>query len=297
MRITPDQEKILDSFECERLTANADNAEAIKSFESKKGKNVLQYLKNVAWEEDLSGSNAVYLIKDKDGLPCAFFALKCAVLYTPFDEEKLAENTELAGRILDLLFDVGNKTPERKNIFSALETVRQQHNSTVEEVLDAIITTAKNTKTYGRDTLQDLKAERTREGDRPIQRVQDAYPGVEITHFCVNDEFRKKWGEYGFRFTPGEVMFWKFIVPKFEELRKLVGCQFALLFAADATVDGNLTNYYHVSLKFTKLIDVGTIKPRYDWCCEFMSQEVTKMLQRREEFFDNFNIDADVPVV
>ena len=297
MRITPNQEELLNSFCCQRLTSDPTNAGIIQGFYSKKGNNITRYLIEDAWKEDLCGSNAVYLVKDPEGLPCAFFALKCAMLFTPLDEDELTERTKQAKRILDLLFDVDNVTPERKGLISALEAIREQNNSTVEEVLNNIISAAWDTKSYGQNILEQLKVERSREGDRPIQRVQSAFPGVEITHFCVNDAFRNKWKQYGIRFSPGEVIFWKFIVPKFEELRKLVGCQFALLFAADTTVDGNLTNYYHVTLKFKKLIDVGTIKPRYDWCCEFMSQEVSEMILRKEEFFENFNIDDDIPIV
>lgn len=57
--------------------------------------------------------------------------------------------------------------------------------------------------------------------------------------------------------------------------------------------DGTLVNYYDVALKFKKRQDVGTNKPYYDFCCEFMCQQINQMKSRRKEFFDNFNIDKD----
>lgn len=36
---------------------------------------------------------------------------------------------------------------------------------------------------------------------------------------------------------------------------------------------------------------MGTNKPFYDFCCEFMCQRVKQLAKKREEFFENFNID------
>ncbi len=91
----------------------------------------------------------------------------------------------------------------------------------------------------------------------------------------------------------GETLFWKFIAPKFFDVQAIVGCEYAFLFAADLSEEGSLVNYYEVSLKFQKRLDVGTNKPFYDFCCDFMCQDVNDMRKNRQLFFENFNIDQD----
>lgn len=43
--------------------------------------------------------------------------------------------------------------------------------------------------------------------------------------------------------------------------------------------------------------NVGTNKPFYDFCCEFMSQEVNNLKVGREFFLDNFNPDVDDEII
>ena len=117
------------------------------------------------------------------------------------------------------------------------------------------------------------------------------HPSIELVPFCTNDAMKSKWKEYHLGHTMGETLFWKFIAPKFFAVQELAGCEYVFLFAADLSEDGSLVNYYDVSLKFQKRLDVGTNKPFYDFCCEFMCQEVNKMKKNRELFFENFNID------
>ena len=100
-----------------------------------------------------------------------------------------------------------------------------------------------------------------------------------------------------FRYPVGQTLFWYKIVPIISKLQDSVGCQFVFLFAADATPDNTLVNYYNVSLKFEKLENVGTSKPYYDLCCEFMSQEVNKIKSERDNFLSNFNPDGDDIVI
>lgn len=52
-------------------------------------------------------------------------------------------------------------------------------------------------------------------------------------------------------------------------------------------------NYYEVSLKFSKLEDIGTNKPAYDLNCIFMCQTVLDLIHNRDDFFNTFNIDKD----
>ena len=108
---------------------------------------------------------------------------------------------------------------------------------------------------------------------------------------------KKKWHSYELGHSMGEVMFWKFIAPKFFEVKKIVGCEYAFLFAADLSEDGTLINYYNVILKFEMQLDMGTNKPCYDFGCDFMCQKISDMQENREKFFDNFNIEVDDEII
>ena len=83
-------------------------------------------------------------------------------------------------------------------------------------------------------------------------------------------------------------MFWQFVEPKIREIRKLVGCEYIYLFAAENGKTGSLTDYYE-ELGFAIQRDIRVTKPKYDFTCEFMCQEVTSLRNRRNDFFRNYN--------
>ena len=168
-------------------------------------------------------------------------------------------------------------------------------------MITAVVEMANSQKTTYQNALKMLENDRIREGKRPILRVGKTYSGVEITHFCTDDnvveKMKENWKKEGFCYPIGQTLFWYKIVPIICKLQESAGCQFAFLFAADQTPDGTLTTYYNVALKFEKLQNVGTNKPIYDFCCEFMSQEVNNLKTGREFFLDNFNPDIDDEII
>lgn len=301
MRITEKQIEILNQFSCERLNSNSKNLSLIKNFYSERGAGLVVYLNQRGPQEDASGETAFYLIKNASGQPCLFFALKCGALFEPFDEEKLAKQIQQAKNILEMLSNPDADNEKRKELFAELETIRQQGNMTVDQVITAVVERANSQKTTYQNALKMLENDKIREGKRPILRVGKTYSGVEITHFCTDDNvvesMREQWKSEGFRYPIGQTLFWYKIVPIICKLQESAGCQFAFLFAADKTPDGALTTYYNVALKFEKLPNVGTSKPFYDFCCEFMSQEVNNLKTGREFFLDNFNPDADDEII
>ena len=297
MRITKEQEAILDEFTCERLSSNPANHSLIQNFQNKRGQALVQYFLELGWKLDQSGENAFYIVKNPQGIPCLFFALKCGALYTPLDEEKVQHRFAFAQHMLHLINSAPDNDPDKIDLMIQIEEARQTHNIPIEEILERISSNAKAEKTKHEDYLLRLASDRQQEGERPIQRVAATLPGVEMTHFCTNDLAKDDWKKYDFRFPMGEVLFWKFIAPIILKLQALVGCQYVFLFAADSTPDGTLTNYYNVSLKFSKLSDVGTSKPAYDWCCEFMSQEIRNLFENMNSFFENFNLDPEVEAI
>ena len=75
-KITPEQEKIINSFTCERLSSNKLNKNLINSFYNEKGQPLVDYLKIKAWEEDVDCNISYFLIKDSDDDIALFFFFK-----------------------------------------------------------------------------------------------------------------------------------------------------------------------------------------------------------------------------
>lgn len=297
--ITEQQLQILKSFACERLTNNSDNKALIEAFSCKRGTGLLNYLKQNGWQYDEQGIEAFYFIKTPDGKPCVFFSLKCGELFEPLDEASVQKDCNKALEILHTLHELPEGDPDHDKLLQELADYGNKINVPLEAVVNLVTNNAKSNVKLHKNTLYLLHNDKQREGDRPIQRVIKTYPGVEITNFCADDSesIKEYWKSLGFRFTIGEVMFWLYIAPKFIELQNIVGCKYAYLFAADKTPDGNLTNYYAVSLNFSKDRNLGTSKPRYDLCCEFMSQDVSDLKKRMDSFWDNFNLDPNDSIV
>lgn len=88
MRITDNQEKVLSSLRCERLSENADNEKLIQSFQSERGSSLVSYFKQFGQQEDLEGKTTYYIIKDRDNNVLMFFSLKCGASSS---EDKMLE--------------------------------------------------------------------------------------------------------------------------------------------------------------------------------------------------------------
>ena len=140
------------------------------------------------------------------------------------------------------------------------------------------------------------KKDRIQEKNRGIVRVVETFSAVELAHFCTNDNAQREWKSFSIKHPLGEVMFWNFIVPKIYEIQKNIGCQYLYLFAADNSKNRTLINYYTSSLKFKQTDEISTIKPLYDFNCEFMYQEIESLYQKKEDYFNHFN-EPDIPSI
>ncbi len=275
MRITKEQEEYLKSFKCERLSAVASNEALIESFYSKRGELLVNYLKSRAWQEDINGDTAFYLIKNSDGIPCLFFSLKCGSLFEPFDEKGILQNID-----------------EIKKTIRSPEDLIKLANSLEVSPLDLWRILGENLERK----LKKIKAKKVDEKKEPneaILRVYKNLPGIELAHFCTDDNEKKKWNKKDLIHSMGESLFWYYIVPTIEKARKLIGCQYVFLFAADSSIDNTLKNYYESFLKFSDEDILGTSKPYYDFGCLFMHQKIENLLKNKESFFDSFNADDD----
>lgn len=279
MRITEEQNRILDSFVCERLTANEENQQLINGFMSEKGESLVNYLQKFGWDHDLSGEEAFYVIKDENKHILAFFSLICGALFETINKEKATDEAQRLAELTGII----NSYKSRGALSEFLEECRSG-----QYVLEDVQETLGRGR-IAKTLLRGMKQDEETESNAQIYRVRSTYPGIEIKHFCVNDLARGTWSSYGFEKPMGEVLFWKKIIPKILDAKKVVGCQYAYLFAADLSAVGSLINYYNVSLKFEQKDNVGTSKPFYDFMCTFMCQEISRLKEHSDYYFEHFN--------
>ncbi len=289
MKITNKQKEILDSLICERLSANNINESLIENFISKKGTSLVNYFQKLGPKEECEGKTAYYIIKTKQNEILMFFSMKCGALFEPLlDEDEIKQDFQRLVILLQAIANTNGKVPELDEANEIL-TKYQVGDRISAEDFNSLLERAEGKKNF----LGQLGGDKEKELNDNISRVMTTHSGIELVHFCTNDNMKNKWKEYHLGHTMGETLFWKFIAPKFFAVQEIVGCEYAFLFAADLSEDESLVNYYDVSLKFKKRLDVGTNKPFYDFCCDFMCQEVNEMKQNRKLFFENFNINED----
>ena len=292
MKITNEQLILLDSFCCERIRNNQVNEELAKQFHNPRGQGLIDDLLSFGIKQDISGEAAFYIIK-RDNKPFLFFSIKCGSLFLPISEEELRNEEQSYSEKLDLLSGNAANVSNPDEILETLERVRLERNITVEQQQSDYLSRRKRAN-YKRAVL---KQEESVEQNNNIQRVSYTYPGVELIHFCSNEDAKDEWNGFGFNKTMGEVLFWKFIAPMVIEVQQIIGCQYLFLFAADSSEDGTLINYYKVSLCFSEKKEIGTNKPFYDYCCPFLCQSIKDMKNNMEEYFNNFNVDSVEDIV
>lgn len=110
--------------------------------------------------------------------------------------------------------------------------------------------------------------------------IKESIPGIELSHFAINDDFRldleKETGHevHGL----GSYFFPKFIYPIILDVSNKIGVKLFYLYAADRSEDGKLINYYKKVMKLVQLRTTtqdrkGQIKPMrsdHDNNCTFM---------------------------
>lgn len=275
--ITPEQEAVLQKFTCERLSGDPLNFYQIMNFKSEKGQGLVNNLLSNGWTSDAKGSIAYYVIKNPKGHIVMFFSLKCGVLFDPNDVVEFMEyykDTE----IVQLWQDAGYGDESARDYFQELR--RKMGRAKYEELVQQL-------KMY-----ENIKLDKKKEPNQKIVRVNEGHPAIELVEFCANDHTKHCWKEYGMgENRMGETLFWWFIVPKMQEIGRLIGCEYAFLFAADETPDGDLVRYYE-RLHFRKLTNLGTVKPYYDMRCWFMGKRLRTLSPSLANFTD-VRVDSD----
>lgn len=285
--ITCKQNKILKSFTCERLTNDSNNRMFIKNFVNSRNKHLEQKLTELGWEEDEKGESAYYIIKRNNKI-ALYFSIKTGLL---FDEEKTES-------------DLNKKIDAQQNELTNVKTKigKYKISGTVSTaIIKSFLKNVKNVKrmlSFSERQKELFLNDKLKEPNKKLNYVQTTYPGIELHLFCANENFKKDWELLGIN-PPnnrmGIILFWKFIIPKIIEIKRIVGCKYLYLFAADSTPDQTLISYYNI-LKFQQNNSISTSKPSYDWSCFFMVQEINNLCKERKLFFQNFNLDPSIPI-
>lgn len=289
MRITKEQEALLDSFVCQRLTMDPGNKSLVKNFICDRNPRLEAYLQLLGWKEDSEGATTFYVIKNQSNKILMFFSLKCGALFDPLNSDELEEQIRKYRADLEIIRR-RNRSKLQDEELALAEQLRIEYGTSHYYSLEDILVEKVQHKA---DLIRERKMDILGEPNPKIARVVRTYPAVELVHFCVNDDARSFWNRCKFNRSMGEVLFWRFVAPIISDIRKTLGCQYVYLFAADDSSDGSLLNYYEVSLNFQQRDDIGANKPRYDFTCEFMCQNIQEMRDYRYDYFENFNPDPE----
>ena len=282
MRITEEQQEILESLVCERLSRNPANMREINQFFNSKNDKLVERLLNEAYSEDEEDKIAYYLVKDKEGHILFYFSLKCGQLY---DKHLDFDLFKLLGELYDGLLKM-KSAPD----------ISQEDSIVIDKVLEEI----RSRKGVLKEDLKKITKKNQSIDDfekvfkDDADKVGATFSGIEIVQFCSNEDSLVYWKKYGVNQKLGVVVFWQFIVPIIIKIKELIGCEYLFLFAADDSEDENLVNYYKSWLKFESSNDRSAATPVYDLTCKFLYQETCSLKEKRDTFFKNFNPDEDV---
>lgn len=264
--INQNQRNILNKLLCVRVSNHPDAIRLVETFSNPQNEVLVNYIQGNAFKEDESGRAACYIILDNDNDILCYFALKSGLLYDEFKEWKEYERCK---KINNVLKERVAKTSGEEAKILLYENEKKLKNA--QDNLRRIIGTIDSFPLH--------------------KQVESSYSAIELSHFCVNQNYRKKWADYDFgdRNKLGVTLFWNFIVDKALQVSKLIGCEYLYLFAADNTPDHFLVNHYKVFMGFKEDLKVLSLQPKFDFRCTFLCNTINAFKEGRDAFFDHFN--------
>ncbi|MCQ2305717.1 MAG: hypothetical protein MJZ97_12100 [Bacteroidales bacterium] len=282
MRITEEQKAILDSLVVERLRDHiSENASLVNSFANAKNPVLEKIIRTrVSFDRDAEGTVAYYVVKAPTGELLLYFSLKCGELFEKLDQFKL----DLAYRVRDAVNVLQHKDRFSNDEYARAEDFINHNITDIKQILPDIDKYLEKKEVLSADLRKELNTE--------MQRVLKTYPAIELQEFCSNDNGRQAWKSLGIKRKLGECVFWHKIVDMLDSVQSIAGCQYVYLFAADASADGELVNYYKERLKFEQSAVLGANKPKYDFQCYFLCQSIKDLKMRRNQFYADFNADS-----
>lgn len=271
MKITQNQIDILNSFCVTRLKEDNSLLRDVGAFKNPKNENLVEYLVGDAFDDDEKNRCACYVVRDNEGDILCYFSIKCGLLYSEFEELKKFERF-------------------KNHKIKLMELEQRSDDPQVREYIEEIKKKVKEAK----DDIERLLGRF--DSIPPNKQVAKSFPSIELTHFCVNEAYRKKWQMYGFsgRNRIGSTMFWHVIVGIVERIRSLTGCEYLYLFAADVTSDRHLVNHYKNMMGFREEMTMSALQPIYDFNCTFLCAYIDSLLKARDEFYNDFNVTEEL---
>ena len=285
--ITESQKVALDALVCERFSADAGNLGILRGFENEKGTLLLEYALEHGFDEDARGDTAFYIVKSKSNEGLFFFSLKCGELFAPLKEDEMRANLAESLVISQAVLNVVDSVDDKLKMVKKLKELGLSKGMPIKELLNVF----RGNKAI-RDVLARLEQDIKMEPNTNVARVKKTYSGIQLVHFCSNRSRSAKdlWASLAIDRPMGEVLFWRFVAPIFLNIRKLVGCEYAFLYAADMSLDLSLIHYYEQGLKFAQDPSLGANKPAYDFCCAFMCQPLIDLESNLRRYFEHFNV-------
>ena len=281
MRINEEQKHALSLLKCERLSSNLDNYRDIESFYNTKNPSLVNTIKNQAFEEDEDKSIAYYVVKDDGDNILMYFSLKCGCLYdNQFNTKLYNELDDLYKELLNEEQTLSSDDEDWIRIHELLEKIRARKG-----IEKADIARIKRKGKKAEEFVLALFDDN--------DKVGKTFAGIELVHFCINQNRDSNWKCPNCIQKFGAIVFWKFIVQKVLDAMDIIGCDYLFLFAADPTPDGVLINYYKTVLKFSEPDGIKTLMPLYDLTCKLLYQKTSELEDKRGAFFENFNPDED----
>ena len=218
MRITKEQNDLLDSFKCERLSDDAGNEELMRSFTSKRGSSLVSYFTHFGMTEDAAGITTYYVIKDAQNEVMMFFSLKCGALFDPLiDESEVKQDFQRLLILLQAIENANGDSEKREEAIAILTKYQVGDRISIEDFNNLVFRKASGKKNF----LSQLFGDKEKEQNDKIFRVQSTHPGIELVHFCTNDNLRQKWQTYNLGILWEKHYIGNLLHPSFLKYRKL----------------------------------------------------------------------------
>lgn len=140
MKITKEQEAILNELVCERLRDNQDSCELIQNFQSERGALIVEYLKQYGLQEDSEGNTAFYIVRTKQNEVLMFFSLKCGELFDPlFDEDEMAAGYEEDLLIIQAFKNADGNPSAQDKAIGKLKRLSESKGITLQKALNLVL--------------------------------------------------------------------------------------------------------------------------------------------------------------
>ncbi len=271
MRITDFQISTLNSLRCIRINEEDSILREVENFSNPQNIQLENTIKGSAFQEDSDGGIAYYVVLSPENDIFAYFSLKCGLL---FDKHGDLEIIDSKKKLIQLI----NKRKLLSERSELADEIKKELDKQIESIKD-------NLKSW-------IEID---ENDSKHKRVAKTYSGIEICHFCVNENARDKWDALGLpeKNRQGVTIFWNKIVPIVLKIKESVGLEYIYLFAADSSSDEILINYYVDRMNFKRYEDVFAALPVYDFGCTLLCQPVDSLIEASKDFYNDFNPDSD----